>query len=149
MASETAEAVQQAGREKPANTGRFSASDEAQRKLSREVLAEGKVLGSNALCVAVRGAAEVCAGGICASASELQATFELGLDDAVCGGQIYSFRASSSWSTVYLSALNDYLCLYSLAFIEVTVPLAFAERDGRPARPPPRLPPDPLGLLSP
>ncbi len=43
--------------EKPAIPGRFSALNWPRRLLSREVMAEGKELAANSLCVAVRVAA--------------------------------------------------------------------------------------------
>ena len=55
--------------EKPAVPGLFIGPDRARRQLSREVMAEGKALASNSLCVVGRAGAGTCAGAINVSAS--------------------------------------------------------------------------------
>ena len=55
---------------KPAFTGLFIGPDRARRQLSWEIMAEGKALASNSLCVAGRDAAGPCAGAIGTSETE-------------------------------------------------------------------------------
>ncbi len=63
-------------------------------------MAEGKELASNSLCVAGRDAAGPCAGAIGASETEHSGRLFIWAFMMRFSAAMYSFRASSSWSTV-------------------------------------------------
>ena len=86
--------------EKPVVPGLFTGPDRPRRQLSREVMAEGKALASNSLCVAARLAAGPCAGAIGASETEHSGRpFSCALRMRFSAAK-YSFRPSNSRSTV-------------------------------------------------
>ena len=86
--------------EKPSVPRLFTGPDRPRRQLSGKVVAEGKDLASNSLCVAERVAAGPCAGAIGASETEHSGRpFNWAFMMRFSAAR-YSFRASNSWSTV-------------------------------------------------